>query len=183
MLAMQYSFTLPADYDMDIIGRRIRGKGPLLDHFPLLRFKAYLSARKRDGSAENLYAPFYLWDHPEGAGNFLSGPGFAALAGDFGWPAVRTWIVWHAELAQDLSQARFAGRELAPIAPYADLAALRRSAVEEARTSADGAALAHVAGFDPQGWTFVRFRLWRDRPAAAVAGGARLYEVGHVSLP
>ncbi|MGO6908064.1 DUF4865 family protein, partial [Rhizobium ruizarguesonis] len=46
MITMQYSFTLPADYDMSIIDRRIRDKGPLLDGFPNLGFKAYLSARK-----------------------------------------------------------------------------------------------------------------------------------------
>ena len=33
MIAMQYSFVLPADYDMAIIDRRIREKGPLLDGF------------------------------------------------------------------------------------------------------------------------------------------------------
>ncbi len=27
MIAMQYSFTLPADYDMSIVDRRIRDKG------------------------------------------------------------------------------------------------------------------------------------------------------------
>ena len=48
MIAMQYSLTLPADYDMAIIDRRIRDKGALLDGFPRLRFKAYLSARKQD---------------------------------------------------------------------------------------------------------------------------------------
>ena len=48
MIAMQYGFTLPADYDMTIIDRRMRDKGPLLDGFPDLRFKAYLAARRRD---------------------------------------------------------------------------------------------------------------------------------------
>ena len=65
MIAMQYSFTLPADYDMGIIDRRIRDRGPGTDGLPHLGFKAYLSARKGEfGSAENLYAPFYLWQQP-----------------------------------------------------------------------------------------------------------------------
>ena len=46
MLAMQYSFTLPADYDMDIIRRRVASKGPLIDGLPGLGFKAYLYARR-----------------------------------------------------------------------------------------------------------------------------------------
>jgi hypothetical protein len=60
MIAMQYSFTLPADYDMSIIDRRIRDKGPLLDNFPNLRLKAYLTARTGDeetASRENLSPP------------------------------------------------------------------------------------------------------------------------------
>lgn len=181
MLAMQYSFTLPADYDMAIIERRIRDKGPMLDGFPHLRFKAYLSARKRDGdfaSAENLYAPFYLWDHPEGLSNFLTGPGFATLTRDLGWPSVKTWVVWHAELAPDLSKARFASREIETIAPYSDLTALRTSATGESRADA----LAHIVAFDPAEWTFLRFRLWHKLPKT-VAGNTQLYAVGHVSLP
>ena len=61
MIAMQYSFTLPADYDMAIVHRRIAEKGHLLDDFPQLHFKAYLSAQRDDeslASRENLYAPF-----------------------------------------------------------------------------------------------------------------------------
>ena len=34
MLAMQYSFTLPADYDMTIIERRIAENGHRLDGYP-----------------------------------------------------------------------------------------------------------------------------------------------------
>lgn len=101
MIAMQYSFTLPADYDMSIVDRRIRDKGPLLDGFPNLGFKAYLSARKGEfGSHDNVYAPFYLWQRPEGATDFLCGPGFEALTGAFGWPQVMTWIVSQAEIRQ-----------------------------------------------------------------------------------
>ena len=40
MLAMQYGFVLPADYDMGIGRRRIAEKSHLLDQFPRRRFKA-----------------------------------------------------------------------------------------------------------------------------------------------
>jgi len=184
MIAMQYSFTLPADYDMSIVDRRIRDKGPLLDGFPQLVFKAYLAARKEGGkvsSAENLYAPFYLWDEPEGLDTFLTGAGFAALTRDFGWPAVQTWVVWHAERAPDLAAAKFASREVEPIPPYSDLAALRARAVSEARDDARRGALAAIAAFDPTGWTLLRFRLWREAPTADVSTGQH-YGVGHVSM-
>lgn len=182
MIAMQYGYTLPADYDMGIIDRRIRDKGPLLDGFPRLAYKAYLAARKNDDgfqSAENLYAPFYLWDEPQGIDAFLSSPGFAALTRDFGWPSVQTWLVWHAERGADLTAARYASREIETIRPYANLAETRDAAIAEARSRTG--ALASVVGFDPTGWKQVRFSLWASLPAQTK--DAQLYTVGHVALP
>ncbi|MBB3646867.1 hypothetical protein FHX14_003066 [Rhizobium sp. BK619] len=183
MIAMQYSFTLPADYDMSVIDRRIRDKGPLLDGFPNLGFKAYLSARQGEfASRDNLYAPFYLWQKPEGASDFLCGPAFQTLAGAFGWPQVKTWIVWQANISPDIAAARFATREILQMEPYAPLADIRHaeSAEAEAEVRAGGA-LASIRGFEPTTWTRVRFRLWREIPESAEHMQA--YRVGHLSLP
>ncbi|PKR53989.1 DUF4865 family protein [Thalassospira marina] len=187
MIAMQYSFSLPADYDMEIIDRRIRDKGPLLDGFPRLRFKAYLSARKQDdkaASTENLYAPFYLWDEAAGIDSFLSGPGFAAVSGDFGWPSVQTWIVWQADIAANPGDAKFATRDIRPIAPHCNLAALRENAMDDAKRAMAAGALATVAAFDPTEWRQLQFCLWPDVPGDQMTGEtSQLYRVGHVSLP
>jgi hypothetical protein len=180
-MAMQYSFALPADYDMAIVERRIRDKGPSLDHLPKLRLKAYLTARRDAGQPENLYAPFYLWDEPGGMSDFLTGPPFAGVTDSFGWPQVRAWIVWRARLAPDVRQAKFATREIEPIAPFAPLAALKAGEGEAVSGAIERGALAAVAGFEPTTWTRVRFRLWRERPSANERGAA--YEVGHVSAP
>ncbi|CAI0691623.1 Uncharacterised protein [Serratia marcescens] len=51
MLAMQYRFTLPADYDMAIVRRRIADFGHRLDACPQLIVKAYLYAQRSEGSA------------------------------------------------------------------------------------------------------------------------------------
>jgi hypothetical protein len=185
MIAMQYSFTLPADYDMAIIDRRIVDKGPLLDNFPKLKFKAYLTARKGDNASggENLYAPFYVWAEDDGLSNFVCGEGFAAVSQAFGWPQVKTWIVWRASVAQEIMKARFATREILATAPYAPLRDLReRESEEEARDVEQGGALASVAGFEPTSWTRVRFRLWADRPSLGGADVAT-YSVGHLSAP
>ena len=120
-LAMQYSFTLPADYDMGNVERRIAEKGPALDGLPGLRAKAYLSARRDGAQRENLYAPFYVWDDAAAMNGFLTGRGFAGVSDAFGWPQVRIWIVWRAWLARDVEQARFATSEMAPIAPFSPL--------------------------------------------------------------
>jgi hypothetical protein len=183
MIAMQYSFPLPADYDMAIVRRRIVEKGPLLDRFPNLLFKAYLVADKAGSrSAENLYAPFYVWQNATGLNDFVCGDGFAGVSQAFGWPSVKLWSVWQAEVARDVARARFATRETIAIAPHADLAALRRRESEAAVADvAREGALASVAGFEPTSWTQVRFRLW---PAPrAVPDGVLAYEVGHMSTP
>ncbi len=185
MIAMQYSFTLPADYDMSIIEQRIAEKGPMLDAFPHLRLKAYLSVSHQDHdirSAENLYAPFYVWDEPEGISNFLCGSGFGGLTQAFGWPKVQTWLVWAAEHVGDVRNALFASRDIASIPPYADLRGLRSQAMADAKADMAAGALASVSAFDPMAWSFVRFQLWADIPPETNTA-RQLYRVGHVSQP
>lgn len=186
MIAMQYSFTLPADYDMAIIDTRIRDKGHLFDGFPHLRFKAFLSARQRGGnfpSTANLYAPFYLWDEPEGLNDFLSGPGFAGVTQAFGWPKVMIWPVWHADFAKTpLAEARYATRSIAAVVPFSDLGSRRAAAVAAAQADVGNGALASLAGYDPTGWSLVRFQLWRSLPAK-LSDDAQVYAVGHMALP
>jgi hypothetical protein len=179
MIAMQYSFTLPADYDMAIIDRRIVERGGSTDNFPKLLFKAYLTARRGEESAENLYAPFYVWREPEGLSNFLCGPGFAALTSAFGWPEVATWVVWRAAISNEIAAAQYATRELLTTEPYAPLADLRRRESDDAAADVAGGVLASVSAFEPTTWTRVRFRLWRDKPAAE--GGVQIYRAGHIS--
>lgn len=184
MLSMQYDIALPADYDMAVIRRRVAEKGHLLDGFPGLAFKAYLHAARGDEalpSRDNLYAPFYLWQDSEGMNAFLGGAGFAALARDFGRPAVRTWIPWRAELAADLRDAACATRELAAIPAHADLGELREAEAAAARRDRAAGALAAIAAYDPTGWTLLRFRLWPTLRADLAREGRQLYRVGHVS--
>jgi len=90
MYAMQYQITLPADYDMDIIRRRIATRGSALDAFDGLGLKAYLVRDRANGSSINQYAPFYLWADTAGMREFLwGGAGFGGIVADFGRPAVR----------------------------------------------------------------------------------------------
>jgi hypothetical protein len=181
MIAMQYRFPLPADYDMAIIDRRIADRGHLTEGFPGLLFKAYLAARKAGPGVDNAYAPFYVWKTVEGMHAFLNGPGFAGVSDAFGRPSVATWLVWEARLADSIAQARFATVERRPIPSGTDLAALRRHEAALAADAVDcGRALAAVVGYEPGAWTLVRFRLWAREPAADA--GVAAYAVGHVSM-
>lgn len=182
MIAMQYSFVLPADYDMAIVRERIAVKGKLLDDLPGLAFKAYLHAQRGE-SAENLYAPFYLWHSADAMHAFLNGPGFAGVAQAFGWPSVHTWTPWHASVSDAVRQARHASRGVAAIAPYSDLAALRLHEERWAEDATRRGALAVVVGFEPVTWSIVRLCLWRDAPADAPQAGEQRYRIGHMSAP
>lgn len=187
MIAMQYTFSLPADYDMAIVDRRIRDKGPLLDNLPGLKFKAYLTARKGDavtGSHENLYAPFYVWHQEEGLSDFICGPPFVTLTDSFGRPQINSWVAWRADTSADLRSARFATRETVAIEPYVSLAELRQKESDTAAAAISGGhALASVVAFEPTHWTLVRFRLFADAPKDASRPGIQTYNVGHLSVP
>jgi hypothetical protein len=185
MIAMQYSFVLPADYDMDVIRRRIAERGHFTDDFPQLDFKAYLYADRTTGqSQDNLYAPFYLWEDAEGMNNFLGGPGFAALKSSFGRPSINVWSVWHAQSPIEPNAAHHATREVLPIPPDASLGSWRDAEVVRlAQDIAVRGALGGVVAFEPTTWTLVRFRLWAHEPATLDVECAQRYDVGHVSQP
>jgi hypothetical protein len=186
MIAMQYSIGLPADYEMDFIRRRIVEKGPLLDGFPGLGFKAYLYADRNDAvlpSRDNLYAPFYAWRDTAGMNAFLCGDGFATLSAAFGRPAVQVWSVWQDDAVANLRSAVCASRDLTMLPPDVDLKDAQIQAAARVREDIAEGALAAVDAYDPQTWTSVSFRLWdRLRPELA-RPDRQLYRVGHVSLP
>ncbi|WP_245549224.1 DUF4865 family protein [Noviherbaspirillum massiliense] len=170
---------------MSIIDRRIAEKGRFTDGLTGLVFKAYLSTRKavaQGPESENRYAPFYLWESSAGMNDFLSGPGFVAVSQSFGWPSVKTWSVWHAEVSEFIANARFASREVIPIRPHARLDELRGRETRYAREFVEQhGALAAVAGFEPTTWSIVRFQLWKETPPAALVADDCIYAVGHIS--
>lgn len=186
MHAMNYRITLPADYDMGVIRRRVADKGPLLDDFPGLGQKAYL-VRERgvDGSPVNEYAPFYLWHTPEGMNSFLWGPGFAQLAADFGRPAVEHWtgLGFHRGAAAGRTP-RCATRRAWRIAPGAAPAPAVEAALGELeRTAADPGVHSTALAVDPRRWELVHFTLREDAAPASGAPGEDRYQVLHLSRP
>jgi hypothetical protein len=176
MHAMQYEITLPADYDMDIIRSRATGKGPLLDGFRGLGLKAYLMRERGvDGSPFNQYAPFYLWNSPEGMNSFLWGPGFQGLVDDFGRPQVRHWTVLAYEEGgadeaggADGGAAQVAVRGRQSVPEGTKLSEVMEAAASEiGRLAALDGAVCAAAVVDPRHWEVVHFSLWdHDTPKA-----------------
>lgn len=183
MHAMQYEFTLPADYDMDVIRSRVARVGHLLDDWGGLGVKAYL-LRERGvrGSAVNQYGPFYLWNTVEGMNAFLWGGPFQGPVNDFGRPRVRQWTgLAYEEGAAARSCAAFAVRRRQPVPEGVELAVFMAEAAGETTRLAerDGAVLA-AAAVDTRAWEVVHFSLWEaDTPEAE----GDVYQVLHLSSP
>ena len=184
MYAMQYEITLPEDYDMSIIRRRVATKGPLLDAFPGLGLKAYLiRERGVEDSPVNQYAPFYLWASVDGMNRFLwGGGGFGAIVASFGRPAVRHWTgVAAAPGPATTALPTRATRSVASIPDHVDPAvAVERARSEMQRLANLPDVHSTAVAVDPQGWTLVHFTLW-TRIAPDVEGTR--YEVLHLSTP
>ncbi|MGC9535791.1 DUF4865 family protein [Streptomyces sp. UG1] len=183
MHAMQYEFTLPADYDMDVIRSRVARLGHLLDDWDGLGVKAYLlRERGVHGSAVNQYAPFYLWNTMAGMNAFLWGGAFQGPVNDFGRPRVRQWTgLAYEEGSAAGSPAGLAVRRRQPVPEGVELAVFMADAAGEAARLAarDGAVLA-AAAVDTQAWEAVHFSLWtHDTPK--VEGD--VYQVLHLSAP
>jgi hypothetical protein len=200
MHAMQYRITLPADYDMGIIRRRVGSRGRLLDDFPGLGLKAYLVSERATGGASeagpggtsrpkvgggppvNQYAPFYLWTTPQGMNSFLWGPGFQGIVDDFGRPEVEHWtgLAFEHGPATGVTPRAAARRTLA-IPPGEKPAAVVDRALGAVRADAatPGVHSAAVA-VDPRRWELLHFTLW-EHTAPAEAGDR--YQVLHLSAP
>ncbi|MFG2648219.1 DUF4865 family protein [Streptomyces sp. NPDC048436] len=192
MHAMQYEITLPADYDMGVIRDRVATKGHLMDNYPGLGAKAYLiRERGVDGSPVNQYAPFYLWNTPEGMNSFLWGPGFQGIVDDFGRPEVQHWAgIAFAEgaasgtparSAKSAKSAKSAIRRRMRIPAGTHLGGLADELAHEAQRLArqDGALYAAVS-IDPRTWEALHFSVWdHDAPK----GEGDVFQVLHLSAP
>ncbi|WP_395695656.1 DUF4865 family protein [Nocardioides sp.] len=184
MQLMQYEITLPADYDMGIIRRRVATRGSKTDEFPDLGFKAYLiRERGRHGSPVNQYAPFYSWARSGGMNQFLFGPPFEGIRADFGRPVVRTWQTVGAFNGPVPSRLPIAAtRDIAAIDPAEALDEVACRLIDEANALADQPDLNAVSvGIDPFTWQQVRFALWKGEPPHEEPGDR--YDVLHLSDP
>ncbi|GAA2120702.1 DUF4865 family protein [Kitasatospora saccharophila] len=202
MLAKQYEITLPADYDLDVIRRRIKAGAPLLDDRPGLGFKAWLlRERGVGGSPVNQYAPLYVWRSDGEAARFLvGGGGFENIVRDFGRPTVQRWTVLAhfsgpARAAVPLPSAATRRLTAVPVGPDpAAPAAHVEQEVERLREAARRPGVhTAVLALDPGRWELLHFTLWGTAPehtpehtpqdASADGPAAELFAVPHLSAP
>jgi hypothetical protein len=192
MIAMEYAFALPDDFDMSVIRRRVAEKGRHFDTYPGLLRKAFLASERRmdnqtdPADAGNSYATFYIWSSARAAADFLGGPDFAAVSSAFGRPAVRFFapliIVDGHEMAVPTTAVRSTAIVPAEANLAAEIAAQRTSlrALREQPGFHSG-----VLSLDSASWSIHRFTLWSTDVSAEgfAKGGSTQYEVLHLSNP
>jgi uncharacterized protein DUF4865 len=175
MQLMQYEISLPADYDMGIIRRRVEKAAPMLDDFAGLALKAYVIRKGQ-------YSPFYLWHDVEAMNRFLwFGGGFGRILESFGRPTVQHWLGLVSEPgpAHD-KQPQGASKKVETLSPDADPMAAVAAAIAAAAERAKLTGVHTVAaGIDPRTWQLVQFTLW-EGPAR---DDEQRYEVLHLSAP
>lgn len=184
MIAAHYEIALPADYDMQIIRRRVAERGHALDDRPGLGLKAYLIREVLDGSAGNAYAPFYLWNDPDALAAFhWEGQGFSGIVNDFGRPAVQTWIGGRFHRGQRYGQTPvFATKTVLAPAHTSDPQDEAIRLNDLAQWIADDEDTHSVAwAMDTTTWQGVIFRLSASRPDSSA--NATTYQVLHLSSP
>lgn len=182
MLTAHYSITLPADYDMTGIARRVADRSDPWDRRAGLLMKAFcVSEAATEG--HNSYAPFYIWADPAEFGSFLTGAEYAGLCSAFGPVPVRTGVVLQQHLGT--GGVSYLLSESEPLGPVTDLRATARA--EEARHQAvleDPAVHSHVTELDPAAMTVTRRTLLHEgHGAPRPKDGVRVLRVLHLSRP
>jgi hypothetical protein len=184
MIAAQYEIALPADYDMQIIRRRVAERGHALDDRAGLGLKAYLIREVLDGSAANAYAPFYLWNDPDALAAFhWEGQGFSGIVSDFGRPTVQTWIGGRFHRGPRYAQApAFATKTVLAPAPTGDPQGEAAKLNDLAQPIAENEDTHSVAwAIDTTTWQGIIFRLSASRPDSSP--NTTTYQVLHLSSP
>lgn len=118
MIASQYKITLPGNYDMDIIRKRVKDNGYKTDGFDGLKFKLYLITEKGiNNNFQNSYSPLYLWKDCEGLNKFLFEGFYDNILTSFGWQNVNIGVLLIDETTQRIQEAKFLFEVVGEIEP------------------------------------------------------------------
>ncbi|MGY3777915.1 DUF4865 family protein [Isobaculum melis] len=171
MIGMQYNITLPNDYDMKIIRKRIQHNGAKTDGFPDLLFKAYLLM---DYPQRKEYAPLYLWKSNEGMNQFIFNGFYDNILHSFGWQQINIAIPYKVELSNTFTKAKYVlviEQEMPQVFdmnqldfPYSDPHCLGR-----------------VLVYNPDKWRYVAFYFYQAIPET-MEGKGSIYELVHLSM-
>ncbi|MBL4740442.1 MAG: DUF4865 family protein [Sneathiella sp.] len=172
MLAMQYSVRLPTDYTTEEVQKRVSRRGPMFDGYPGLAHKFYLY----DEDA-HIYAPLYLWETSQAAGDFLMDSLFGDVVKDFGRPRVRSWQILEFGYGPSEQPPLHMHAEVDKVGykqPLTDLKA-RETDRHQKILSSEGL-FAHMVLLDPDRWEISHCSFWSDKDQTIKSEADSVYD-------
>lgn len=170
MRSLYYPITLPDEFDMRAIERRVRERAAAFEAVEGLALKAFLVTSTAQGAPRNLYAPFYVWDHAAAMVEFLGGPLFHAVTESFGRPQAFDRQVLQFDVAsRDFSPQAATLEAIAVDAKRPIIDTYRDESAAHRRTLSRAGLYAAATVLDTASWTIHRIELWRSATDASRA--------------
>jgi hypothetical protein len=191
MLIVHYGHRLPADYDLALIRKRSRERGPVWDDRPDLHFKAFLLRESgRFGASANHFSSLYLWRQDTAFRDWLVRGGYKIVTDSFGRAEIDTRLTLDARRGP-ATEAQFLYRRDVAIPPDADLAAAFAAEIERNGViAAQQDVVAAAVGLDARTWTFSRIVISEAEPVGGDHGGDQAgddrgvgYRILHLARP
>jgi len=182
MIIAHYAHRLPADYDVEIIRKRAKARGPLWDAVPELFFKGFLlRERGRFGAITSEYSSLYLWRKDEAFRDFLVSGRYKSVTDSFGRADIETRVALDAHRGPG-REARFAYKQQQDIPLDAELTSALADEIAKNRAAAEQAGtVAAAVGVDAQTWRITRILLSEQEPRGVA--GEEAYQILHLAKP
>jgi hypothetical protein len=177
MIASQYKITLPANYDMNIIRKRVQDNGYKTDGFDGLKFKLYLITEKgKNNNIQNSYSPLYLWKDSEGLNKFLFEGFYDNILTSFGWQSVNIGVLLMDTTTQRIQDAKFLFEVVGDIEPKESLNNFKTRIIDEIpKIDAE-----YVIIYNPDKWKYHVFYFIDDLEKVKTEKGT-IYTILHIS--
>ncbi len=179
MIGMQYKVTIPSDYDMNIIRKRVRDNGFKTDGFQDLKFKAYLITEKgKNKNLYNSYSPLYIWNNNIGMNKFLFDGYYDNILNSFGWQQINIGIPLYTKIKSNFSDSTHVLEITGTIPESTSLTTFKKQQVD---LETNYEILGETCIYNPDKWAFSKIYFFKETPEKLYDLGT-IYEILHVSL-
>lgn len=176
MIGMQYKITLPSDYNMKIIKKRVEENGYKTDGLKDLLFKCYLIQEKGVNDFENVYASLYIWKDSAGMNQFIFDGFYDNIIKSFGWHNINIGVPFTLDLSDNFKEAKYVSEITKDIEPNISLKRFKDSITNSYNKDKDVVGMVFI--YNPDKWKYSQFFFYKDYPADQ---GCKVYQILHIS--
>ena len=168
---MQYKITLPNNYDMNTIRKRVHQNGKKTDGFTDLLMKAYLII---DTPHKKEYSPLYIWKDSNGMNKFIFEGFYDNILNSFGWQHINIAIPLKVNLSDNIIEANYMIEIEHHIHSTNKMHAPNFSQKVEN-------CLGSILVYNPDKWKWVEFYFYKELPLDITISNP-IYEILHISV-